>query len=137
VSERPQVRWRQGRIGGGFNPGPEELIVRSGEQVVLYYAYGAIPDVLPEGFSAERDRVLCLQPARWLCGGNVHAVRVAVDGESALLAPGQASSLGAYDAHLWLALYPEEGALKLRAIDCPSALFELVFVLRHPLVAHL
>jgi hypothetical protein len=119
------------RRAGGFN-WDNFLTIRSGGETVLHHVHGSVsPEELelPDGLRAEREQVLCrFGPA---LAGDQYSLRVSNEaGESIVLAPGQAHTLGDYDVYLWSALYPVEGSLSLAGIDAPNAIVELAVIRR-------
>jgi hypothetical protein len=112
------------------------LTLRSKGETVLHHVSGAILPgeyALPGGLRAEREQLLCNVDV--LLGGDVYSLRVSNEaGESIVLLPGQARTLGEYDVYLWAAIYPDDGRQALRGIDAPESIVELA-VVRRPLNA--
>jgi hypothetical protein len=52
------------------------------------------------------------------------------EGDSIVLEPGQARTLGDFDVYLWAALYPSAGQRALAGIDTPSSIVEIAAVRR-------
>ena len=105
--------------------------IHSGDETVLHYEHSALPENtrLPDGLHVERERRLCGLDVP--AGGDLYSLRFHDrEGESVVLRPGQAASLGDYDVYLWVALYPAPGARALNGIDAREALTELMVVRR-------
>ena len=118
------------RVVGGFGEGPQSLTFRSSGEPVLYHERNEFPEDLspPEGLKIERAEVLCYQS---FIGGDLYSMRISNEaGQSIVLHPLQAGSLGDYDIYLWVAIYPAGTATVLRALDAPAAITALTIVRR-------
>jgi len=114
-----------------FVSSDKQLTIRSHDETVFHYHRGAFHDELPfpDALRVEREERLC--HLQTLGAGDVYSLRITNrDGESIVLAPGQARSLGDFDIYLWMALYPVEGQTTLSAIDAPTAINEIAIVRR-------
>jgi hypothetical protein len=109
----------------------QQLTIRRYGETMFHYHRGAFHDELPfpdELRVAREDRLCHLQTLR---GGDVYSLRITNRaGESIVLAPGQARSLGDFDIYLWIALYPVDGQTTLSGIDSPTAINEFAIVRR-------
>lgn len=114
-----------------FVSSDRQLTIRSHDETMFHYHLGAFHEELPfpDELRVEREDRLC--HLQTLGGGDVYSLRITNrDGESIVLAPGQARSLGDFDIYLWMALYPVEGQTTLSGIDSPTAVNEIAIVRR-------
>ena len=102
------------------------LTLTSEGETVLHYEYAGFPEDLrlPDDMRAEREEFLCYRDG--LSGGDLYSLRVTnAVGESVVLRPGQAGSLGDYDVYMWVALYPQDGYPTLNGTDTRTAITEI------------